>query len=86
MAPAACLMVGDTTVDIRMGRAAGAQTVGVLCGFGDERELSRAGADDILPETSGPGSALQPKRFHHPKFVESSSYSVRFLLRAGSLP
>jgi HAD superfamily hydrolase (TIGR01509 family) len=52
VAPAACLMVGDTTVDIRMGRAAGAQTVGVLCGFGDERELSRAGADGILTETA----------------------------------
>ncbi len=48
--PAAnCLMVGDTTVDILAGRNAGAQTVGVLCGFGTERELVRAGADLILP-------------------------------------
>jgi HAD superfamily hydrolase (TIGR01549 family) len=31
VAPEACLMVGDTTVDIRAGKAAGAQTVGVLC-------------------------------------------------------
>lgn len=46
-----CLMVGDTTVDIRAGRAAGAQTVGVLCGFGTERELRRAGADLILSST-----------------------------------
>ena len=46
-----CLMVGDTTVDIRAGKAAGAQTVGVLCGFGSERELRRAGADLILPTT-----------------------------------
>jgi HAD superfamily hydrolase (TIGR01509 family) len=51
VAPTACLMVGDTPVDIRMGRTAGAQTVGVLCGFGDERELRRAGADEILPDT-----------------------------------
>jgi phosphoglycolate phosphatase-like HAD superfamily hydrolase len=43
-----CLMVGDTTVDIIAGRRAGAQTVGVLSGFGDEGELSRAGADAIL--------------------------------------
>ena len=43
--PEECLMVGDTTVDIRAGKSAGAQTVGVLCGFGTERELRRAGAD-----------------------------------------
>lgn len=50
--PEHCLMVGDTTVDIRAGRAAGAQTVGVLCGFGDQQELARAGADLILPTTA----------------------------------
>lgn len=44
-----CLMIGDTVVDIRAGKAAGAQTVGVLCGFGYESELRRAGADLILP-------------------------------------
>ncbi len=41
-------MVGDTVVDIRAGKAAGAQTVGVLCGFGEEDELRKAGADMIL--------------------------------------
>jgi N-acetyl-D-muramate 6-phosphate phosphatase len=46
--PENCLMVGDTSVDIRAGKAAGAQTVGVLCGFGKEKELRRAGADLIL--------------------------------------
>jgi phosphoglycolate phosphatase len=43
-----CLMVGDTTVDIQAGKRAGAQTVGVLCGFGEEGELRQAGADAIL--------------------------------------
>lgn len=52
VAPEACLMVGDTTVDIRCGRSAGAQTVGVLCGFGEEAELRRAGADLILRTTA----------------------------------
>ena len=47
-----CLMIGDTTLDIRAGKAAGAQTVGVLCGFGEEGELRRAGADLILPSTA----------------------------------
>jgi phosphoglycolate phosphatase-like HAD superfamily hydrolase len=46
-----CLMIGDTTVDIRAGKAAGAQTVGVLCGFGEEIELRRQGADEILEAT-----------------------------------
>ena len=49
VAPEECLMIGDTTVDIRAGKSAGAQTVGVLCGFGTEDELIRAGADLILP-------------------------------------
>jgi beta-phosphoglucomutase-like phosphatase (HAD superfamily) len=50
--PEACLMIGDTTVDMRAGKSAGAQTVGVLCGFGEETELQRAGADQILPTTA----------------------------------
>jgi HAD superfamily hydrolase (TIGR01549 family) len=49
--PHECLMIGDTTVDIRAGRSAGAQTVGVLCGFGDEKELKDMGADLILSNT-----------------------------------
>jgi len=52
VSPQHCLMIGDTTVDIRAGKAAGAQTVGVLCGFGTERELRRAGADMILKSTA----------------------------------
>ena len=51
-------MVGDTTVDIRAGRLAGAQTVGVLCGFGQEVELVRLGADLILPNTADLGRVL----------------------------
>ncbi len=47
-----CLMIGDTTVDIRAGKSAGAQTVGVLCGFGEEKELRQRGADIILETTS----------------------------------
>ena len=46
-----CLMIGDTTVDIRAGKSAGAQTVGVLCGFGEEKELRDMGADLILSTT-----------------------------------
>jgi N-acetyl-D-muramate 6-phosphate phosphatase len=49
--PEECLMIGDTTVDMRAGKAAGAQTVGVLCGFGEEAELRQLGADLILKST-----------------------------------
>ena len=48
----ACLMVGDTTVDIRAGKSAGTQTVGVLCGFGEKTELENKGADLILETTA----------------------------------
>jgi N-acetyl-D-muramate 6-phosphate phosphatase len=51
--PENCLMIGDTFVDIYAGRAAGAQTVGVLSGFGTEQDLRRAGADLILPSVYG---------------------------------
>jgi len=51
--PEECLMIGDTTVDIRAGKSAGAQTVGVLCGFGEEAELKKFGADEIIAETPG---------------------------------
>jgi phosphoglycolate phosphatase-like HAD superfamily hydrolase len=49
--PNECVMIGDTTVDMRAGRAAGAQTIGVLCGFGEEAELKQLGADLILKST-----------------------------------
>jgi phosphoglycolate phosphatase-like HAD superfamily hydrolase len=58
--PEECLMIGDTTIDIRTGVAAGAQTVGVLCGFGTELELREAGAGLILPTTSDLLGVLQP--------------------------
>jgi len=52
VAPEACLMIGDTTVDVCAGKAAGSQTVGVLCGFGEEDELRRKNPDLILPSTA----------------------------------
>ena len=60
--PAACLMIGDTTVDMRCGAAAGAQTVGVLCGFGTKDELIRTGAGLILRTTSDLLAVLHPAK------------------------
>ena len=60
--PEECLMIGDTTVDMRAGKSAGAQTVGVLCGFGEEPELRKRGADQILKTTSElTGLLLKPQ-------------------------
>lgn len=47
-----CLVVGDTTVDIKAGQRAGAQSVGVLCGFGEREELELAGANLVLESTA----------------------------------
>ncbi len=52
VAPENCLMIGDTTVDMRAGKSAGTQTVGVLCGFGEKPELKKMGADVILEDTT----------------------------------
>jgi HAD superfamily hydrolase (TIGR01549 family) len=60
--PEECLMIGDTTIDIRTGVSAGAQTVGVLCGFGTEAELRRTGAGLILRTTSDLLSVLEPEQ------------------------
>ena len=56
--PERCVMVGDTTVDIRAARRAGAWAVGVLCGFGEREELERAGAHVILEHTAQLASLL----------------------------
>ena len=58
--PEECLMIGDTTIDVRTGLGAGAQTVGVLCGFGTERELREAGVHLVLRTTSDLLAVLLP--------------------------
>ncbi len=50
--PSDCVMVGDTPVDMLAARRAGAWAIGVLCGFGEEVELRRAGAHLILTSTA----------------------------------
>jgi phosphoglycolate phosphatase-like HAD superfamily hydrolase len=48
----ACVMVGDTVVDVRAARAAGAWSVAVLCGFGERKELENEGAHVVLDSTA----------------------------------
>ncbi len=40
--PEQCIMVGDTSVDVRAGKAAGALAVGVRCGFGQDGDFNEA--------------------------------------------
>ncbi|TET48947.1 MAG: HAD family hydrolase [Anaerolineales bacterium] len=49
---ARCAMVGDTSVDMKAARTAGAWAVAVLCGFGERAELEKAGAHVVLQYTA----------------------------------
>lgn len=46
--PSRAVMVGDTALDVRAGKAAGARAIGVLGGHGSRAELEEAGADVVL--------------------------------------
>ena len=50
MQPADALVVGDTHFDIRMGRNAGCETVGVTYGNGSRESLIEADADHIIDD------------------------------------
>jgi pyrophosphatase PpaX len=52
LSPSQCVMVGDTAVDVASAKRAGTFAVGVLCGFGERKDLVEAGADLILGNTS----------------------------------
>lgn len=46
--PEECVYVGDTSTDMKTGKAAGIFTVGVTWGFRDKKELEEHGADAIV--------------------------------------
>jgi len=50
--PDECLMIGDTVLDMRSARRAGARAVGVLTGYDEREELTRAGAEVVLNNAS----------------------------------
>lgn len=50
--PEKSMYVGDTDVDMKTGKGAGAFTVGVLWGFRDRQELEENGADCIISHPS----------------------------------
>jgi phosphoglycolate phosphatase len=57
--PAACVMIGDTTFDVLMARAAGAKAIGVAWGYHAVEELSAAGAHAIVGSFPGVPSAVR---------------------------
>lgn len=58
-APHGAVMVGDTTFDIEMGRAAGFRTIGVTWGYHDVDALVAAGADCLIADFDALPAALE---------------------------
>ena len=55
--PEQCVMVGDTGVDVRSAKAAGALVVAVLCGFGEMNDFGDA--DLVIDSTAQLGEWLR---------------------------
>lgn len=47
-----CVMIGDTTVDVLAGQRADMQTIAVLCGFGERKELEDLKPTVLLASTA----------------------------------
>lgn len=56
---AEAVMLGDTTFDMEMARAAGSRAIGVTWGYHDRNDLERAGADAVIDH---PGELLSVLR------------------------
>ena len=54
--PEQCVMVGDTGMDVRSAKAAGMLAIGVLSGFGEEKDLRDA--DLVIGSTAQLGAWL----------------------------
>ncbi len=56
--PRSCLMIGDRFYDVEGARACGMDTLGVLCGYGSEKELCQAGAIAVVRDLASAGDFL----------------------------
>lgn len=61
-APQTAVMIGDTTFDMEMGRAAGFRTIGVTWGYHDADKLRAAGADRLVSDFPALTAALEGYR------------------------
>ncbi|MFM9827739.1 MAG: HAD-IA family hydrolase [Sphingomonas sp.] len=59
-APQTTVMIGDTSFDMEMGRAAGARAVGVAWGYHPTEELHAAGAHVVVDTVADLIAALEP--------------------------
>lgn len=57
--PHEAVMIGDTSFDIDMGRAAGVRTIGVAWGYHPPEELHHCGADAIAKDVAHLGAMLE---------------------------
>ena len=60
--PSDAWVVGDGPQDIAAGKAAGAETVAVLGGFGVEAEIREAGPDHVIASLHGLAALLRDAR------------------------
>lgn len=58
--PATCVYVGDATVDVLAGRAAGMATVAVTWGAGERAALEASGADHVVDDVAALTAVLLP--------------------------
>lgn len=56
--PQRTVMIGDTTYDVQLGRAAGVATIGVAWGYHSPADLRDAGADVVIEDFDGMGAAI----------------------------
>lgn len=66
VAPSQAAMVGDHPMDIRLGQAVGAYTIGVLSGYATREELAATGADAIVPGIAALPGLLSPQPMEDP--------------------
>lgn len=59
IAPDQAIMVGDTSFDMEMGRAAGCRTIGVSWGYHPVADLHAAGADRVIDSFDALDAALE---------------------------
>ena len=57
--PAQTIMIGDTTFDIEMGKAAGAKAIAVSWGYHEADELLAAGADVLIDDYDALDAAIE---------------------------
>ncbi|KXA98986.1 hypothetical protein AKJ41_06185 [candidate division MSBL1 archaeon SCGC-AAA259O05] len=59
--PRRCVMVGDSSADMKMGESVGMVNIGVLTGVASEKELIESGANGVIPRIACLPEVLEEK-------------------------